>query len=144
MVDFLDFGHTHRWSRYSREKHFHLGGNPNNPNKVTPFKYCSVRILLSNVLSIKAPPPDPSNIKSEDLLGVTVILLTCSYRQREFIRVGYFVYNHLSEVNGMPVQLAEGERPDSKLIYRIINASEPRYMGNSSCPASNCVCLYTG
>lgn len=28
-----------------------------------------------------------------DAVGVTVVLLTCSYRSREFIRVGYYVNN---------------------------------------------------
>lgn len=27
----------------------------------------------------------------QDLLGVTVILLSCFYRDREFIRVGYYI-----------------------------------------------------
>jgi histone chaperone ASF1 len=28
-----------------------------------------------------------------EVLGVTVVLLTCSYREQEFIRVGYYVSN---------------------------------------------------
>lgn len=32
-------------------------------------------------------------IPREDVVGVTVVLLTCSYRQQEFIRVGYYVNN---------------------------------------------------
>lgn len=32
-------------------------------------------------------------IPREDVIGVTVVLLTCSYRQQEFIRVGYYVNN---------------------------------------------------
>lgn len=38
------------------------------------------------VLHTEAPKPD--NIPIEDLLGVTVVLITCSYKSREFIRVG--------------------------------------------------------
>lgn len=38
-----------------------------------------------------APPPDPKKIPS--LLGVTIILLTCSYAKQEFIRIGYYVSN---------------------------------------------------
>lgn len=39
----------------------------------------------------QADPPDPSKIPSSDVVGVTVLLLTCSYRDKEFIRVGYYV-----------------------------------------------------
>ena len=34
----------------------------------------------------QADAPDPSRIPPEDLLGVTVVLLTCSYRGQEFLR----------------------------------------------------------
>ena len=39
----------------------------------------------------QADPPDPRRIPTNDLLGVTVVLLSCFYREREFIRVGYYV-----------------------------------------------------
>jgi len=39
------------------------------------------------VLHTKAPSAD--NIPITDLLGVTVVLITCSYKDQEFIRVGY-------------------------------------------------------
>ena len=32
-------------------------------------------------------------IPKNDVLEVTVLLLACSYRGNEFIRVGYYVYN---------------------------------------------------
>ena len=35
--------------------------------------------------------PDPSKIPTEDIIGVTVVLLTCSYKGKEFIRIGYYV-----------------------------------------------------
>jgi len=41
----------------------------------------------------QADPPDPQKIPDQDAVGVTVVLLTCSYRSREFIRVGYYVNN---------------------------------------------------
>jgi len=41
----------------------------------------------------QADPPNPARIPREDVIGVTVVLLTCSYRQQEFIRVGYYVNN---------------------------------------------------
>lgn len=41
--------------------------------------------------SSKAEPPNPAKIPETELVGVTVVLLTCSYRNQEFIRVGYYV-----------------------------------------------------
>lgn len=38
-----------------------------------------------------------SRIPEEDLIGVTVILITCSYREQEFVRVGYYVNNEYAE-----------------------------------------------
>eukprot|EP01084_Bolivina_argentea_P071447 129892_1 len=50
-----------------------------------------------NRFHFEAPPPDPTIIPKEDLLDVTVILLTCSYKGREFIRIGYYVHNEYEE-----------------------------------------------
>lgn len=36
----------------------------------------------------QADPPDVTRIPEKDAVGVTVVLLTCSYRNQEFIRVG--------------------------------------------------------
>ena len=46
------------------------------------------------VLHTKAPSPD--NIPIEDLLGVTVVLITCSYKSKEFIRVGCVMCMHIT------------------------------------------------
>ncbi|KAG1673079.1 hypothetical protein FOA52_013148 [Chlamydomonas sp. UWO 241] len=35
--------------------------------------------------------PDASKIPADDLIGVTVVLLTCYYKGAEFIRIGYYV-----------------------------------------------------
>ncbi|VFQ75782.1 unnamed protein product [Cuscuta campestris] len=42
---------------------------------------------------LQADPPDPSKIREEDIVGVTVLLLTCSYLNQEFLRVGYYINN---------------------------------------------------
>jgi len=39
----------------------------------------------------EAPPPDHSRIPKKDLTDVTAVLLTCSYQEREFVRIGYYV-----------------------------------------------------
>jgi len=48
-------------------------------------------------------PPDSAKIPATDLIGVTVVLVTCSFKGQEFIRVGYYVNNSYAE------ELPEGE-----------------------------------
>ncbi|TKA54834.1 hypothetical protein B0A53_02643 [Rhodotorula sp. CCFEE 5036] len=44
-----------------------------------------------NTFEFEAAAPLPHRIPSSDLIGVTVILLTCSYNDQEFVRIGYYV-----------------------------------------------------
>ena len=53
--------------------------------------------FLIIVIVFQAKSPDPSRIPDVDLVGVTVVLLTCSYNDREFVRVGYYVNNEYTE-----------------------------------------------
>ncbi|KAK3004064.1 hypothetical protein RJ639_019316 [Escallonia herrerae] len=71
----------------------------------------------------QADPPDPSKIREEDIIGVTVLLLTCSYLGQEFVRVGYYVNNDYDDE-----QLRE-EPPQKVLTDRVqrnILADKPR------------------
>lgn len=43
--------------------------------------------------TLTVPSQDPTKIPLEDTVGVTVVLLSCSYRDQEFVRVGYYVNN---------------------------------------------------
>jgi histone chaperone ASF1 len=76
----------------------------------------------TNKFVLEADAPDAS--KLEDILGVTVVLVTCSYREREFIRVGYYVNNEYTEeydeVTGPPMPL------DITKVTRQILADKPR------------------
>jgi histone chaperone ASF1 len=75
---------------------------------------------------VQADPPDASKIPADDLLGVTVVLLTCSYRGAEFIRVGYYVHNEL-ERNGEAVSPGEPVAAEElSKIRRTILADKPR------------------
>lgn len=47
----------------------------------------------------QADPPDFTKIPDDDVVGVTIILLTCSYRNQEFLRVGYYVNNEYADEN---------------------------------------------
>jgi histone chaperone ASF1 len=76
-----------------------------------------------NKFVFQAPAPDATKIPENDLLGVTVVLVTCSYNEKEFIRVGYYVNNSYSDpelVNNPP------SPPRTDLMHREILAQKPR------------------
>ena len=50
-----------------------------------------------NRFQFTADPPQAESIPPNDILGVTVILLTCAYDDKEFIRVGYYQNNEYPE-----------------------------------------------
>ena len=64
-----------------------------------------------------------SKIQKDELVGVTAILLTCSYNSQEFFRVGYYVNNLYEdpEMNENP----PAEPVVSKLIRHIL-VEKPR------------------
>ncbi|KAK4776243.1 hypothetical protein SAY87_024204 [Trapa incisa] len=78
---------------------------------------------IDSCCSMQADPPDPSKIREEDIIGVTVLLLTCSYLGQEFVRVGYYVNNDYENE-----QLRE--EPPSKVqidkVQRNILSDKPR------------------
>ena len=72
---------------------------------------------------LQADPPDPSKIHEGDIIGVTVLLLTCSYLGQEFVRVGYYVNNDYDD------EQLRAEPPQKVLIDRVqrnILADKPR------------------
>jgi len=88
-----------------------------------------------NKFVLQADAPDVSKLATEDLLGVTVVLVTCSYREREFVRVGYYVNNEYHDPNAPPpVPGPDGELPPIVLpnpvplerIQRQLLADKPR------------------
>ncbi|EGP83377.1 unnamed protein product [Zymoseptoria tritici ST99CH_3D7] len=76
-----------------------------------------------NKFVFEADPPNTTRIPATDILGVTVILLSCSYDDREFVRVGYYVNNEYSDptMNEEPPA-----KPDMDKIRRNILADKPR------------------
>lgn len=71
----------------------------------------------------QADPPDTSKIPSDDAVGVTVVLITASYREQEFVRVGYYVTNEYDDAElreNPPVE------PQFDKLVRTIAAHEPR------------------
>jgi histone chaperone ASF1 len=76
-----------------------------------------------NKFIFEADPPDTTRLPSSEILGVTVILLTCSYDGREFVRVGYYVNNEYDDehLNADPPN-----KPVIEKIKRNILADKPR------------------
>jgi histone chaperone ASF1 len=54
---------------------------------------------------LEVPGPKYAEIPPDDLLGSTAVMLSCFYREKEFVRVGYWVSNVYNKA------LAEGEEP---------------------------------
>lgn len=76
-----------------------------------------------NKFIFEADPPNTSRIPDAEILGVTVILLTCAYDSREFVRVGYYVNNEYDsdELNADPPP-----KPILEKVRRNILAEKPR------------------
>ena len=71
----------------------------------------------------QANAPDATKIPNSDILGVTALLLTCSYQQNEFVRVGYYVNN---EYNDEELRENPPSVPQLDKIVRNILAEKPR------------------
>ncbi|XP_066548430.1 histone chaperone ASF1 [Amia ocellicauda] len=71
----------------------------------------------------QADAANPGLIPDADAVGVTVVLITCTYRAQEFIRVGYYVNNEYTDP-----ELRENPpvKPDFTKLQRNILASNPR------------------
>lgn len=71
----------------------------------------------------QADSAQPGLIPDSDAVGVTVVLITCTYRGQEFIRVGYYVNNEYTDP-----ELRENPtvKPDFARLQRNILASNPR------------------
>ncbi|KAH6847334.1 ASF1 like histone chaperone-domain-containing protein [Chaetomium sp. MPI-CAGE-AT-0009] len=76
-----------------------------------------------NKFVFEADPPDTKRIPIDELLGVTVILLTCAYDGREFVRVGYYVNN---EYESDELRDEPPAKPDVEKIRRNVLANKPR------------------
>ena len=76
-----------------------------------------------NKFVFTADPPSAELIPASELVSVTVILLSCSYDGREFVRVGYYVNNEYDseELRENPPQKVQVDH-----IVRNILAEKPR------------------
>ncbi|KAK4911871.1 Histone chaperone asf1, partial [Elasticomyces elasticus] len=76
-----------------------------------------------NKFVFEADPPNLNKLPTSEVLGVTVILLTCSYDDREFVRVGYYVNN---EYDSEELQMEPPSKPIIDRVRRNILAEKPR------------------
>ncbi|OKL60400.1 Histone chaperone asf1 [Talaromyces atroroseus] len=76
-----------------------------------------------NKFIFEADPPDLKSIPQTEILGVTVILLTCSYDGREFVRVGYYVNN---EYDSEELAADPPSKPIIERVRRNVLAEKPR------------------
>jgi hypothetical protein len=62
-------------------------------------------------------------IPQKDILGITAVLITCSYKGKEFIRIGYYVNNSYTteELSENPPSTV-----DITSVSRFILADKPR------------------
>ncbi len=73
---------------------------------------------------MQADAPDISQIPEGDVLGVTVVLVTCSYREKEFVRVGYYVNNEYTEE--YDEEVGPPKPLDMNKVRRSVLAEKPR------------------
>lgn len=76
-----------------------------------------------HIFVFQANPPDVTKIPEQDAVGVTIVLLTCSYRGQEFVRVGYFINN---DYNDAELRENPPQKPLFDKLTRNILASKPR------------------
>jgi hypothetical protein len=76
-----------------------------------------------NKFVFEADSPDIKRIPDAEIIGVTVILLTCAYDGREFVRVGYYVNN---EYDSEDLIADPPARPVIEKIRRNVLAEKPR------------------
>lgn len=77
-----------------------------------------------NKFVLQADAPDISQIPEGDVLGVTVVLVTCSYREKEFVRVGYYVNNEYTEE--YDEEVGPPKPLDMNKVRRSVLAEKPR------------------
>lgn len=76
-----------------------------------------------NKFLFEADAPKTTRIPDADVLGVTVILLTCAYDGREFVRVGYYVNN---EYDSEELNTDLPAKPIIERVRRNVLAEKPR------------------
>jgi histone chaperone ASF1 len=75
-----------------------------------------------NAFEFEGSPPSPQSIPPGDVLGVAALILTGSYRDQEFVRVGYYQY---TEYDNEEMKLTPPDKIQFDKLVRDIS-SKPR------------------
>ena len=73
--------------------------------------------------TLETDAPDFSKIPADDVVGVTVLILSCFYEEKELCRVGYYVTNAYEDealIENPP------DEPQFDLLHRSIDVDHPR------------------
>jgi histone chaperone ASF1 len=84
---------------------------------IGPLQYGAMRFIF------EAPGPDINKIPIDEVVGITAVILTCSYKDQEFYRIGYYVNNQYTEpelIENLPAA------PILEKIQRSILEDRPR------------------
>ena len=79
--------------------------------------------LGSMKFEFKGEAPDISKIPESEVLGVTAIILCCSYNNQEFFRCGYYLNNIYDNED---MNMNPPEKVDKDRIIRSLLADKPR------------------
>ncbi|THH28762.1 hypothetical protein EUX98_g5429 [Antrodiella citrinella] len=75
-----------------------------------------------NSFEFEGSPPDPKKIPPEDVIGISALILTGSYNEQEFVRVGYY---QNTEYDNEEMKEAQPEPIHFESLVRDIN-TKPR------------------
>lgn len=80
-----------------------------------------------NQFVFETKPPNIDLIQKEDVIGVTIILITCSYMKQEFLRVGYYVDVYFRDKEKIEESLNQDFIPKAEDLNRtILEEDNPR------------------
>jgi len=82
-----------------------------------------------NRFVLQAPPPNFKEIANDELIGVTVVLISCFYQDKEFLKIGYYVANEYTVdlvPNANGVGFVIPNPVDITLLRRNIAHDQPR------------------
>ncbi|RKO96598.1 hypothetical protein CXG81DRAFT_20214 [Caulochytrium protostelioides] len=100
-------------------------GSPDDPKHDQVLDQISVGPVPVGISKFvfEAPPPKLERIPSKDVLGVTALLLFASYKNEDFIRVGFITSN---EIPGQDPETDPPATIDLANLQRNILADKPR------------------
>lgn len=82
-----------------------------------------------------------NKIPVADALGVTVVLLTCSYRSQEFVRVGYFINNEYNDPELKENPPAQPQFDKVNIYWLALRITLPNVICNCFVCSSRCIVI---